>query len=82
MKNVLLGISLVGNVILGHKLLEKTGVLDEAKNRLSATQDSVKGQVNQEVGKATGDSSQEVKGMFQEGVGTVKNNVEDLKNNF
>lgn len=48
---------------------------------MSATDDKIKGSVNQASGKMTGDHKKEAKGKVQEITGNIKDKAEEVKDN-
>ncbi|MFM0514467.1 CsbD family protein [Paraburkholderia sp. RL17-373-BIF-A] len=49
------------------------------KDQVKGTAEKVKGKINEAIGRATGDTKQEVKGDIQQAVGEARKKVGDVK---
>lgn len=79
MKNLLLGLSLAGNLALGYTLLKKTDAFDKLSEKADILSDQLQGKAEQVKGAVSGDVSDKLSGDLKEAKGNVKAAVSDLK---
>ncbi|WP_395318708.1 CsbD family protein [Fructilactobacillus frigidiflavus] len=79
MKNLLLGLSLAGNLALGYTLLKKTDALAELNEKADTLSDQLQGKAEQVKGALTGDTSDKISGNLKSAKGDLKEKAADLK---
>lgn len=82
MKNLLLGLSLAGNLALGYTLLKKTDALSEVNEKFDILNDQLQGKAEQVKGAITGDTSDKIDGNLKSAKGNVKEKVSEVKDNL
>ncbi|ANZ57456.1 hypothetical protein BGL34_05945 [Fructilactobacillus lindneri] len=81
MKNLLLGLSLGANVVLGYLVLRDYVEVDfeDLDQEASNLGDQVEGKAKQVKGALTGNTSDKLKGDFQSGKGELKEKADNVK---
>lgn len=79
MKDLILGLSLAGNLVLGYTLIKKTDAMKKLSEKVDYAGDKVEGKAKQVGGSISGDTTSKVEGNIDEAKGNVKKGINDLK---
>ncbi|MCF6515251.1 CsbD family protein [Lactobacillus sp. S2-2] len=78
MKNLLLGMSISANAVLGYLLLKENGSFEDIESQANNFADKAKGKAQQVKGAVSGDFSDKAEGNFNEAKGEVKDQMDDI----